>query len=117
MKKMNRFWLFLILAVVVYGVGKGLIQTRILNAFYSNMLILMIINIVLAASLHLVIGITGQFSIGHAGFLAVGAYASAIMTMKLSLPFPVALLVGGLAAAVAGLIIGIPSLRLKGDYL
>ena len=75
------------------------------------------INIILAVSLHLVIGITGQFSIGHAGFLAVGAYASAIITMKLQMPFFVALIVGGLVAALAGLIIGIPSLRLKGDYL
>lgn len=117
MKKMNRFWLFLILAAVVYGVGQGLIQTGILNAFYSNMLILMIINIVLAASLHLVIGITGQFSIGHAGFLAVGAYVSAIITMKFELPFVLAVIIGGIVAALAGLIVGIPTLRLRGDYL
>ena len=58
------------------------------------------INIILAASLHLIIGITGQFSIGHAGFLAVGAYASAVMTMKLEMPFYAALIVGGLAAAL-----------------
>lgn len=77
----------------------------------------MAINIILAVSLHLIIGITGQFSIGHAGFLAVGAYASAVMTMKLQMPFSLALLVGGVTAAVAGLLIGIPTLRLKGDYL
>ncbi len=117
MKKLNRFWLFLILAVVVYGVGQGLIQTGILNAFYSNMLILMIINIILAASLHLVIGITGQFSIGHAGFLAVGAYVSAIITMKFELPFILAIIIGGIVAALAGLLVGIPTLRLRGDYL
>jgi branched-chain amino acid transport system permease protein len=117
MKKLNRFWLFLILAVVVYGVGQGLIQTGILNAFYSNMLILMIINIILAASLHLVIGITGQFSIGHAGFLAVGAYVSAIITMKFELPFILAIIIGGIFAALAGLLVGIPTLRLRGDYL
>lgn len=117
MKKINRFWLFLILAVVVYGVGQGLIQTGILNAFYSNMLILMIINIILAVSLHLVIGITGQFSIGHAGFLAVGAYVSAIITMKFELPFILAIIIGGIVAALAGLLVGIPTLRLRGDYL
>jgi branched-chain amino acid transport system permease protein len=117
MKKLTRFWLFLILAVVVYGVGQILIQTGILNAFYSNMLILMIINILLAASLHLVIGITGQFSIGHAGFLAVGAYVSAIITMKFELPFVLAIIIGGIVAALAGLIVGIPTLRLRGDYL
>jgi branched-chain amino acid transport system permease protein len=117
MKKLNRFWLFLIAAVIVYGVGQGLIQTGILNAFYSNMLILMIINIILAVSLHLVIGITGQFSIGHAGFLAVGAYVSAIITMKFELPFILAIIIGGIVAALAGLLVGIPTLRLRGDYL
>jgi branched-chain amino acid transport system permease protein len=117
MKKVNKFWLFLILAVLIYGIGQGLIQTGILNAFYSNMLILMIINIILAVSLHLVIGITGQFSIGHAGFLAVGAYVSAIITMKFELPFVLAIIIGGIVAAIAGLLVGIPTLRLRGDYL
>jgi branched-chain amino acid transport system permease protein len=117
MKKVNKFWLFLILAVLIYGIGQGLIQTGILNAFYSNMLILMMINIILAVSLHLVIGITGQFSIGHAGFLAVGAYVSAIITMKFELPFVLAIIIGGIVAALAGLLVGIPTLRLRGDYL
>ncbi|WP_419887094.1 branched-chain amino acid ABC transporter permease [Neobacillus niacini] len=117
MKKVNKFWLFLILAVLIYGIGQGLIQTGILNAFYSNMLILMIINIILAVSLHLVIGITGQFSIGHAGFLAVGAYVSAIITMRFELPFVLAIIIGGIVAALAGLLVGIPTLRLRGDYL
>jgi branched-chain amino acid transport system permease protein len=117
MKKVTKFWLFLVLAVLIYGLGQGLIQTGILNAFYSNMLILMIINIILAVSLHLVIGITGQFSIGHAGFLAVGAYVSAIITMKFELPFVLAIVIGGIVAALAGLLVGIPTLRLRGDYL
>jgi branched-chain amino acid transport system permease protein len=117
MKKVTKFWLFLILAAVVYGIGQALIQTGILNAFYSNMLILMMINIILAVSLHLVIGITGQFSIGHAGFLAVGAYVSAIITMKFELPFVLAIVIGGIVAALAGLLVGIPTLRLRGDYL
>ncbi|WHX98622.1 branched-chain amino acid ABC transporter permease [Neobacillus sp. DY30] len=117
MKKVNKFWLFLILAVLIYGIGQGLIQTGILNAFYSNMMILMIINIILAVSLHLVIGITGQFSIGHAGFLAIGAYVSAIITMKFELPFVLAIIIGAIVAAIAGLLVGIPTLRLRGDYL
>lgn len=116
MKKTNGFWLFLIVSIIVYGLVQLLISTGILNAFYSNTLIFIVINIILAVSLHLVIGITGQFSIGHAGFLAVGAYVAAICT-KLHLPFPLALVIGGVVAAAAGLLIGIPSLRLKGDYL
>lgn len=117
MKKAKGFWLFLILSLVVYGTVQFLMSAGIINPLYSNTLIFIGINIILATSLHLVIGITGQFSIGHAGFLAVGAYISAIFTMKLQLPFPIALLVGGIVAALAGLIVGIPSLRLKGDYL
>ncbi|MDQ0247275.1 branched-chain amino acid transport system permease protein [Bacillus fengqiuensis] len=117
MKKAKGFWLFLILSLVVYGMVQFLVTTEMLNPFYTNTLIFMAINIILAVSLHLVIGITGQFSIGHAGFLAVGAYISAIFTMKLQLSFPLALVAGGIVAALAGLIVGIPSLRLKGDYL
>ena len=116
-KHAKGFWLSIVLAVVFSVVIQFLISGGSLNSFYVNTLFSIGINIILAVSLHLIIGITGQFSIGHAGFLAVGAYASAIITMKLALPFPVAILVGGAAAAVAGLIIGIPTLRLRGDYL
>jgi branched-chain amino acid transport system permease protein len=116
-KHTKGFWSSIVLAVVIAVVVQFLINGGSLNPFYVNTLFFIGINIILAVSLHLIIGITGQFSIGHAGFLAVGAYASAIITMKLQLPFGLALVVGGLAAAVAGLIIGIPTLRLKGDYL
>jgi len=116
-KQAKGFWGSIALAVIFAVVTQILITGGTLNIFYVNTLFYIGINIILAASLHLIIGVTGQFSIGHAGFLAVGAYASAIMTMKLGMPFPVAILVGGIAAAVAGLIIGIPTLRLKGDYL
>ncbi|MEB2300557.1 branched-chain amino acid ABC transporter permease [Lysinibacillus xylanilyticus] len=117
MKKSKFFWGYAVLALVIYAVVQILISTNILDIYYQNMLITMCINIMLAVSLHIVIGITGQFSIGHAGFLAVGAYVSAIITTKLMLPFPLAIFLGALAAAVAGLIVGIPTLRLKGDYL
>jgi len=117
MKKSKVFWGYAVLALVIYAVVQILITSGALDIYYQNMLITMCINIMLAVSLHIVIGITGQFSIGHAGFLAVGAYISAIITTKLMLPFPLAIFLGALAAAVAGLIVGIPTLRLKGDYL
>ncbi|AZV63404.1 branched-chain amino acid ABC transporter permease [Peribacillus frigoritolerans] len=116
-KRAKGFWLSISLSLIFFAVVQVLIGGGSLNPFYQNTLMFIGINIILAASLHLIIGITGQFSIGHAGFLAVGAYASAVMTMKLEMPFYTALIVGGLASALAGLIIGIPSLRLKGDYL
>lgn len=80
--------------------------------------------IVMVASLNLVVGCMGEFSLGHAGFVSVGAYASAIVSNALAgkgLPdiglFLVALFAGGIAAGIAGLAVGIPALRLKGDYL
>ena len=117
MKKLSPFWTYFLLAVVVYGVVQVLIMTGLVDIHYQNLLITICINIILAVSLHVIIGITGQFSIGHAGFLAVGAYISAIFTMKLSMPFLVAILAGAVVAAIAGIIIGVPTLRLKGDYL
>src|SRR5215216_6117940 len=104
-----------------------------LGAYQAEVLMLVGINIILAVSLNLINGFTGQFSIGHAGFMAIGAYSSAYMTVyhgqhlvtKLSpsigetpaiaLVFLIAILVGALAAAMMGLIVGIPSLRLRGD--
>ena len=101
------------------------------NPYYSDILLKIGINITLAVSLNLINGYTGQFSLGHAGFMAVGAYTSAAITMfvgphviganpstALSTTwFVLALYVGGLVAAVAGILVGAPSLRLKGDYL
>ncbi len=60
---------------------------------------------------------TGQISLGQAGFMAVGAYAAGIMTTKLGLPFPVALIAGGLIAGLVGVFVGFPALRIKGIYL
>ncbi|HTR42540.1 MAG TPA: branched-chain amino acid ABC transporter permease [Pseudomonadales bacterium] len=83
------------------------------------------INIILAVSLNLINGYTGQFSLGHAGFMAVGAYTAAVITNQFTgssdalgnAVFLGALVAGGLLAAVAGLLVGIPTLRLRGDYL
>ncbi|MED3985187.1 branched-chain amino acid ABC transporter permease [Peribacillus simplex] len=117
LKNSKGFWISIVLALIFFGIMQYTISNGMLNPFYINTLMFIGINIMLATSLHLIIGITGQFSIGHAGFLAVGAYASAVITMKLELPFIIAVLAGGVIAAVAGMVIGIPSLRLKGDYL
>jgi branched-chain amino acid transport system permease protein len=84
------------------------------------------INVVLAVSLNVVNGFTGQFSLGHAGFMAVGAYTTAKVTLAFATTahgvaqqgvFAVALLAGMAVAALAGLVVGMPSLRLRGDYL
>ncbi|WP_372653021.1 branched-chain amino acid ABC transporter permease [Halobacteriovorax sp.] len=81
------------------------------------------INIILAVSLNLINGICGQFSLGHAGFWAVGAYSAAAFTVYAQLPVPpevnliIGCFIGFIAASIAGLIIGVPCLRLRGDYL
>ncbi|MEY4483977.1 MAG: hypothetical protein RL693_1429 [Verrucomicrobiota bacterium] len=96
------------------------------NRYYLGIAIDCGIAIILAASLNLINGHTGQFSLGHAGFMAVGGYTAAKLTLVLepSVPeglkpllFLGALILGGLIAAIVGLAVGIPSLRLKGDYL
>ena len=106
-----------------------------LDIYYGRILTLVGINVILAVSLNLINGFTGQFSIGHAGFMAIGAYASSYLTVYHARAWEAALaggtgatlshiiiflltiLVGALAAAIAGLLVGIPSLRLRGDYL
>jgi len=75
------------------------------------------ITLIAATGLNILIGYCGQLSIGHAGFIAVGAYTSAILTNRLELPFLVGLICAGLAAGLIGLLFGIPSVRVKGFYL
>jgi branched-chain amino acid transport system permease protein len=120
---------FLLSLVLVFVIN---LFTENFDAYYYTILIYIGINITLATSLNLINGYTGQFSLGHAGFMAVGAYISAAVSTYFA-PFLIStfgtgtlghtawfisvLILGGIAAAIAGLIVGVPSLRLKGDYL
>ncbi|HBW37127.1 branched-chain amino acid ABC transporter permease [Desulfosporosinus sp. BICA1-9] len=114
----NRKNLVMLLGIVlIYAVVQGLIMTDIMPPFYKLTLILMCIYIILSTSLNLINGITGQFSIGHAGFMAVGAYVSAIITAIMHGPLILGILAGAIVAALVGLLVGLPTLRLKGDYL
>ena len=107
---------FLLLAIAA-AIGVGLAAPSF-NRYYMGIAINVGINIILAVSLNLINGHTGQFSLGHAGFMAVGGYIAAKITLLYgaALFFP-ALIVGGVIAALAGLAVGAPSLRLRGDYL
>lgn len=117
-------WMYLINAVLfalfLLG-GSLLISGGVLSGYYSKVVVKIGIYIILAVSLNVATGYLGQLPLGHAGFMAVGAYASAIFMTRLGLrgqgAFAVAAVLGGLAAALAGFLIGIPALRLKGDYL
>lgn len=103
--------------VLLYAAIQGLIEFDILGPFWVLNLVMIGINIILATSLNLINGFTGQFSIGHAGFMAVGAYVSAVLTVKFQIPFAAAILGGAIASGMLGVVIGLPTLRLSGDYL
>ncbi|UNL43047.1 branched-chain amino acid ABC transporter permease [Ligilactobacillus agilis] len=96
-----------------------LMLAGIIDVFIENMLVTIGINIILATGLNLVIGFAGQFSLGHAGFMAIGAYATGIITQELPTVggFYTSLIVGIFIALIMALIIGIPTFRLRGDYL
>ena len=113
-----------VLFIVLY-VG---IQTGVITMYWRNIILLCGINGIVAMSLNLINGITGQSCLGQAGFMSVGAYVSAMCTklvfsdlmttpVTTYLFLIVSLLIGGLAAGLIGLLIGLPSLRLRGDYL
>ncbi len=129
---MKRLLVFALLFVLFLLANRFL--PRWIDSYYLHLTILSCVNIILAVSLNLINGTTGQFSLGHAGFMAVGGYTSAAFTYYLgeklvaalsflpallakNLIFLIALLSGGLSAAILGLLVGIPSLRLRGDYL
>ncbi|PWU15611.1 MAG: branched-chain amino acid ABC transporter permease [Bdellovibrio sp.] len=107
----------------------GWLADLVLNPFLQFMILLLMINMILGMSLNLVNGFAGQFSLGHAGFMAIGGYVSASLAEiwwsrigavggLLQIPFFIGLaLIAGGAAALAGWVVGLPSLRLKGDYL
>lgn len=122
-KKKGKIIKNVILIVVVYALITILLKGGMLNRQYRSLLVPIGVNIMLAVSLNLVTGFLGELSLGHACFMSIGAYTSSLTSIYLvhSLPTPIgfaiSLLVGGIVAAVFGLLIGIPVLRLNGDYL
>jgi branched-chain amino acid transport system permease protein len=129
---MRRFLVFSLYALLC-GILVVAAKLDWINAYVQLVIMYIGINIILATSLNLVNGYMGEFSVGHAGFMAVGAYVTSILnvwlftadkTGHIILPpsstlylFPLTALIGGVAAALAGLIVAIPSFRTRGDYL
>ncbi|HEY5792140.1 MAG TPA: hypothetical protein VIS74_02505, partial [Chthoniobacterales bacterium] len=116
-------WIF----PVLWGLGLALAfaipQYQLLNGYTVFVLTTLCINVILCASLNLVNGYMGEFSVGHAGFMALGAYASAVLTTKL-LPaaqvawlFPLVVVAGGALAALIGFFLAVLSFKTRGDYL
>jgi branched-chain amino acid transport system permease protein len=97
--------LFIVIVPMVFG------------EYYLSIINLVLISIVGALGLNILVGYTGQISIGHAAFMSVGAYTAANLAVRAGLPFWITLPAGGLMAAMVGAVVGIPSLRIKGLYL
>ena len=126
-----RYGINLVLTVALWAVLFAMIQAGVITNYWSGILLTIGINIILAVSLNIATGYLGQLPLGHAGFMAVGAYAGGIFMKATPLnallkegntaaavPYIIlALLISGIVAGIFGLIIGIPALRLKGDYL
>lgn len=120
--KVNKKIIGRILAVVLaYALITFLIKGGVLNRQYTSLIVPIGINIMLAVSLNLVTGFLGELSLGHAGFMSLGAYAGALFTLNTDMgdlpSIIVAMLIGGVVAAIFGFLIGVPVLRLQGDYL
>ncbi len=116
--------LTLLLVAVIFAVAQALISTGTMSSLYAGLMVPVCYYIILAVSLNLTVGILGELSLGHAGFMCVGAYSSSIFSvvMRTAIPndflrFTLAIIIGGIIAAIFGFLIGIPVLRLRGDYL
>ncbi len=112
------------IVIIAFAVMQTLVATNSISSMMKGLLIPLCVYSILAVSLNLTVGILGELSLGQAGFMCIGAYTSAIFSIVTSqtitnawVRFPIAILIGGIAAALFGVLIGIPVLRLKGDYL
>ena len=113
----------IVIMLLAYALVFVLINSGVLSRQYKSLIVPICVNIMLAVSLNLVTGFLGELSLGHAGFMSIGAYSSALISIALSNTLPpaaaffIALLCGGILAAFFGFVIGVPVLRLRGDYL
>jgi branched-chain amino acid transport system permease protein len=106
------------MVTVIAGIGcAAAIFGGLIDAYTAQVLTLGGINVIVALSLNLISGFTGQLALGQAGFMAVGAYTTAFLTMQEQAPLLPAIMIGGMVAALFGLAIGWPTLKLRGDYL
>lgn len=120
-ERKGMYILTVVLLAALYGVFFIMGATGLMSRFLKSLIILTCINVILATSLNITVGNLGQITLGHAGFMSVGAYSAALFTKSGIIPgipgYLVGLLIGGAFACIIGIIIGIPALRLKGDYL
>lgn len=116
-KQLKSVGISFIVTILLYFAMTAMISAGIISNYWLGILMIAGINIILASSLNLATGYLGQLTLGHAGFMSVGAYVSALCSIHLNMPFIGSLVIGAIIAAAIGIIIGVPTLRLKGDYL
>lgn len=130
-KRLGAFWerlmanrvILPVLILIGFGLSFAIPEFNLISPYYQLVLMYVGINTIMTVSLNLVNGYMGEFSVGQAGFMAVGAYVSAILTMKVwpdnlvGWLFPVTVLLAGIGTAIVGLVVAIPSFRTRGDYL
>jgi len=117
---LEKSWVKRLLALVLtFLIVQVLVSTNIINTYFQATIATICINIILGVSLNLITGFTGQFSLGHAGFMSIGAYTCAIITLRMSntFGFLLGVALGAVFAAIVGFLVGLPTLRLRGDYL
>ncbi|NMB14080.1 MAG: branched-chain amino acid ABC transporter permease [Gallicola sp.] len=119
--KKQIYILTVVVLAVVYAIVFSLMSAGLLSRYWSSLINLICINIILAVSLNVTVGTLGQITLGHAGFMSIGAYAAGLFSKAHivdGLPgFLISLVIAGIVAGIVGVIIGIPGLRLRGDYL
>ena len=116
-RKLSNLILLAVLAVVIVFVPALLISVGVLDAYTAQILTIAGINAMMAISVNVICGLTGQLSLGQAGFMAIGAYVCIWLTQTVGVPLPFAIFVSGIVAAFSGFLIGFPTLKLSGDYL
>lgn len=116
-KNLKSFFIPFVVSLIVIFVPSVLIKEKIIDGYVAQIITLAGVNAIMAISVNMVCGITGQLSLGQAGFQAVGAYAVILLTQNLHIPLPVSIILAGLIAAFLGFLIGFPTLKLEGDYL
>jgi len=123
-KKLNMNMVTYLVVIVAYIILQTMISTGNIKSLVKGMLVPICAYIVMAVSLNLTVGVLGELSLGHAGFMSVGAFSgvTAAVALQNVIPYPwlrllIALVIGSVFAALFGVIVGIPVLRLKGDYL
>lgn len=104
-------------AVAAIVVPYLLISVGVIDAYTAQIITLSGVNAIMAISVNVICGITGQLSLGQAGFMAIGSYATIILTQTVGLPMPVSIALAALITVIFGILIGFPTLKLQGDYL